>query len=600
MDKIIMNRRFSTILFALLLAIPSYADIVSSGQARKAASEFMKKNTEPKELKLTASRVLSPLGTITTEAPAYHIFNYPDGGWVIIAGDDCLSPVLGYSRTGSFQGGNLPDNIQYWMDGIGEVVDYVRANNMKPTTDVIRLWKFMEYGTKAETGEEKILKTAPWAQERPFNDKCPIVDGESARSVTGCVATAMAILLRYHEYPEHGTGTIGGYTTETSKTNIPQYSIEDHYYNWSEMPLTPYGNGGSWSVNQGNEVAQLLHDLGVAVKMDYSSAGSGANSAMVPYVLSTYFGYSKAMKHISRGTVTKEEWFSMIRQEIKNGNPIPYAGHDTRNGGHHFICDGYNTDGNMIHINWGWGGSNNGFYTLDLNVPGQFKFSSLQAATFGAIPDPEGKGVEPEPTVFVRYLDNYPEYYGMVHATPDGIRKGAQIQFILGPIQSYSFNGFQTNIKVSLMDKDGNHKVDVGGPSQMDLQPDMLYFADGLQGTIPVEPDLTDYFEPFYQKVDGSWAPIPYDMDVFGESSVKCGVTFQPFIMIPEDIRPGDQLELKLSYASTPVRNITWYLGDERITESTVTVPTESMALKAVLIYHDNTKGTVMATIGGE
>lgn len=593
--------RYIALLWALALVAPAYADVVSLDRAKETAIEFSGRKADPKIVRLNASRIQSAHQTVSPDAPAYHIFNYPDGGWVIIAGDDCLSPILGYSRTGSFVGGAQSDNIQYWLDGITEVVGYVRSEKLKPTPEVIRMWKFQEYGTKAGEPEEKILKTAPWAQERPFNDLCPTMNGESSRAVTGCVATAMAILMRYHSYPEHGTGMIGGYTAETTNTSIAQYSIDDHYYNWSEMPVTPYGNGASWSVEQGQQVATLLHDLGVAIKMDYSSNGSGANSALVPYVLATHFGYSKSMEHISRGTVSKEEWFSMIRQQIRQGNPIPYAGHDSNNGGHHFICDGYSAgaDGNMIHINWGWGGTNNGFYTLDLNVPGQFKFSTLQAATFGAVPDPQGVGTVPEPTVFVRYLqDQASDYYGMIHSTPDGIRKGALIQFVIGPIQSYSFNGFNTKIKVALMDKDGNHKADIGKPFAMELQPDYYHFCDGIQGTMPIEPDLTDYLQPFYQKTDGTWAEIPYDMDVFGESSVRCGITFQPFIMIPDGIQPGDQMELKLSYASTPVRNLTWYLDGEMVRDNTITVPEQGKTLKAVITYQDNSKGTVIATVG--
>lgn len=594
--------KYISILGALLLTVPAMAEVVTPGQAQETASQFFGKTGEPQLVRLTAARAQpasSP--SANEEEPAYHVFNYPGGGWVIISGDDCLTPVLGYSRTGSFQGGVLNENLQYWLDGIAEVVSEVRASNMKPTPEVVRMWKYAGMATKADTGEEKVLKTAQWAQERPFNDQCPIVNGESSRSVSGCVATAMAILLRYHEYPEHGSGTIGGYTTTTTQTNIGQYSIDEHYYNWSDMPITPYGNGGKWSVSQSEEVAQLVHDLGVAVEMDYSSAGSGAFAELVPYVLATHFGYSKSMQAISRATVSKEEWFSMIRQQIKRGAPVPYSGHDLKSGGHFFICDGYSTnEGNMLHINWGWGGSNDGFYALDLNVPGKFRFSTLQLAIFNAVPDPEGTGVEPEPTVFVQYLqEQTPEYYGMIYSSDDGIRKGAQASFRVGPIQSLSFNGFKTRFKVSLMDIEGNPRADICTTNDITLTPGYYYFSDPMSGTIPVEPDLTDYFQPFYQRTDGSWAAISYDMDYFDDSSIKCGVTFQPFIIIPDNISPGDRLELRLSYASTPARIVSWYLDGKRVSENYITVPLERELLKAEIIFSDNSKGYVTTYIGG-
>lgn len=603
MDKYSFSKRYLIILGALLLTLPVLAEVVTPSQAQKTASQFFGKEKEPQIVSLSASRVQSAsTQNVTPEEPAYYIFNYPDGGWVIISGDDCLNPILGYSRTGSFQGGTLNDNLQYWMNGITETVDYARSNGLKPSAEVVRRWKFVEsISTKADAGEEKILKTAAWDQYKPFNDKCPVVNGESSRSVSGCVATAMSILMRYHEYPEHGTGTIGGYTTTNTNTFISQYSIEDHYYDWSEMPATSYGYGGSWSVQQSEQVAQLVHDAGVAVEMNYSSSGSSTVTSLIPRALGDHFGYSKSMQCIPRSTMSLDAWFDKIRQSIKEGNPILYAGHD-KDGGHSFICDGYSTtDGNMIHINWGWSGSHNGFFTLDLVVPGFQAYSYSQYAIFGAVPDPEGTSVISEPTVFIRYLDDedHSDIYGMLHATPDGIRKDAQVKFYIGPLQCYSYDTFNTSIKVSLLDKDGNFRADIGDVYEKETDPSLAYICL-IEGTIPVVPNLTDYFQPFFQHTDGSWEAICFDNDNFDESSVKCGVTFQPFVMIPEGIKPGDQLELKLSYAGTPARSITWYLDGTHITEGSVTVPTESKLLKAEILYIDGSKGSVQTYIGGE
>ena len=160
----------------------------------------------------------------------------------------------------------MPENLKQWMSGVAATIDAVRRDGegVKSRPEWAATHRSAPDARKVE------LKTALWDQAPPFNSLCPIVTGENVRSVTGCVATSMAIIMRYNRWPARGNGVIGGYTTTTAQTYIAAYSIDDHEYIWDYMPMNN-SVGADWSAEQKYQVAQLMHDCGVAVKMDDTS-----------------------------------------------------------------------------------------------------------------------------------------------------------------------------------------------------------------------------------------------------------------------------------------------------------------------------------------
>ncbi|MDD3687401.1 MAG: C10 family peptidase, partial [Bacteroidales bacterium] len=205
-----------------------------------------------------------------------------------------------------------------------------------------------------------------------YNAQCPVdVAGPCGRVYTGCVATAMAQVIRYLEWPVNGVGS-RCYTHYNYGELCADYSAATYDYS-----IMPNGSGNA-------EVAELMYHCGVSVSMGYSPTGSGAYSSSVPTALRNYFDY-KNVVILSKSSYTDDAWHNILRNEIDNSRPIYYSGHGS--GGHAFVFDGYQgTD--YFHVNWGWGGSYNGyFYTNDL-TPGSSNFTNSQNAVIGAIPSP--------------------------------------------------------------------------------------------------------------------------------------------------------------------------------------------------------------------
>ena len=305
-------------------------------------------------------------------ATAY-VFNF-DGGFVIVAADDCSSPILGYSDQGNFDYETAPDGLRFMLGEISRGIETMVQQGIPVPSDILCRWKNLEaYGVmhpdKNVPVVGPLIKTK-WDQGAPFNMFVP------SGCPTGCVATAMAQLMKYWEWPTTGTGEHSymamGYGEQYANFGATTYD-------WANM-IESYNSGATQE--QKVAVATLMYHCGVSVDMMYAPDGSGAYSPDVPIAINTYFSYSDKATHIAKAGHTYDEWINLLKSNIDQQIPVYYSGQSSE-GGHAFICDGYDND-DLFYFNWGWGGSANGFFLID----GQhFDYSGSQAIVYDFIPN---------------------------------------------------------------------------------------------------------------------------------------------------------------------------------------------------------------------
>lgn len=375
----------------LPLALTANADPITREQARQRAEEFLQTVQDTQKAARQLSPVqnrakLAPRRGINATAPdheLYYVFNRGEHqGYVIAAGDDSTFPVLGYTDEGEFDYAQLPTNMKWWLEWMtaelqelaeNPVPEAQRAPRRVPTHPAIAA-----------------MVTTRWNQGAPYNDECPMLGNE--RCVTGCVATAMAQIM-YFQRSKSVTETqkeIPSYTAPSGVTmkSIPAGSTID----WDNM-IDTYGSNAT--AKQKKAVAELMRYCGVSLEMMYNvsaNGGSAAYSYQVVDALKNYFGYGNSVKYISTDNPGSDSWDATLYKELQAGRPFYLSGHN-ESGGHAFVCDGY--DGNRcFHINWGWGGSSDGFYMLSKLNPGS---QGIGGSSGGYSDGPEAViGIEPE------------------------------------------------------------------------------------------------------------------------------------------------------------------------------------------------------------
>ncbi|MDD3741979.1 MAG: C10 family peptidase, partial [Bacteroidales bacterium] len=264
-------------------------------------------------------------------------------------------------------------SFAYWINLYAEQIQYLRVNDLGASDYALLL------RTKLSNGQELGLRPAKdvsplmsttWNQGCGYNAQCPVDGaGPCGHVYTGCVATAMAQVIRCNEHPVNGTGTYC-YTHSVYGEQCADFSATT--YDYASMPD---GSGNA-------DVAELMYHCGVSVNMGYSPTGSGAYSGSVPTALKNYFDYKNVVL-VNKSNYTDDTWNTILRREIDNSRPIYYSGHGS--GGHAFVFDGYQGL-DYFHVNWGWGGSSNGYFYCNDLTPGSYDFTSSQAAVIGAIP----------------------------------------------------------------------------------------------------------------------------------------------------------------------------------------------------------------------
>lgn len=336
--------------FLLLLPLCVAAAPVSKDQALQKARTFMSHHSGMAKNKALKS-VRTPLKTVGTLSTAsYYVFNVGDQqGFIVVSGDDRTPAILGYATNGTFDEATIPDNMRAWLEGYEQQINmldhYPLANATAVTHDAI----------------EPLVKST-WNQGSPYNGLCPTDLSTGQRSVTGCLATAMAQIVNYHQYPASTLSTIPAYYTSTYDFYVP--AIPPTAIDWQNM-LDAYD--GNATNEQKQAVATLMQLCGAAMKMDYSSNESNAYTYDAFLAFRDYFGYDKSMRCMQRGCFRAAEWDALIYNELKEQRPVYFVG-QSLGGGHAFIIDGYSHDG-LYHVNWGWGGYCDNYFLLSILDP---------------------------------------------------------------------------------------------------------------------------------------------------------------------------------------------------------------------------------------
>ena len=459
-------------LLVLLLALgysPLQAKRITQWQAQQQAYSFWGKQMPQK------AKAKSRTATTASPSDAYYVFNNDAGGFVIIAGDDAVTPVLGYTSTGSFDAENLPDGLKDLLKSYERQIAAQGDNYVANQT-----------ATRAAFTGEKLLNTAKWNQGNPFNKYTP------NNYVTGCVATAGAIVMKHHGYPAKGTGS-HSYTLN-GKTLSANF---EHTYDWASMPAKYDGTNDA----DFDGVARLMSDLGVAVEMQYAKGGSGATMEDLVTALQKYFGYSKYARLLAIADLGAEVWNGRLRAEIDADRPILYSAVDSNVGGHSFVIDGYKDE--SFSVNWGWGGYCDGFYRIGaLNPEAGGKplgdqYNLSQSAVFSLQPS-DGKEVISN-LGFIK-VDGYLETMNM---NVTDVKAGKNMNLYLLPLQSQGENPFTGEVAIALKNAKGETRKVFGATAIKDLSPGYYFSALSLGEACPVDAQEGDYLA-IVSKEDGT------------------------------------------------------------------------------------------------
>jgi hypothetical protein len=407
-----MRKSFLLSCIVLALCGRALAGIVSVETAQAVALNYFKLNAPGAE-KTTLTATLKYTQAESNGAVDFYVFDMaPVTGFVIVTAYDNVEPVIGFSTETNFKTNFKNNGLVDWTKSSAERINYAAVNNLAPSAEVSSHW--LAYKQGVNPAAERASSVAPlavttWDQENDisnpppylYNLDCPYNSSEGERCVTGCVATAMAQIMAYWAYPSKGTGSYS-YTSKGYGTQSVDFGTTT--YNWAGMPsvLTK-----STSTSADELVDLISYDAGVAVAMEYgtdeqggsgawvlqSDAGSGKPCAQQAYV--KYFGYdASTIQGLNKSSYSASAWTTLIEGELNAGRIVQYAGQGP-DGGHTWLCDGYNTKG-LYHMNWGWGGADNGYFTITkLDVDGT-SFNSDDEALIGIEP-PSKAGVEEAP-----------------------------------------------------------------------------------------------------------------------------------------------------------------------------------------------------------
>ena len=489
-----MLRKLLFVCGLLLLSLVSRADRVSAERAGAVAGRFLDGNTK------AAGKVL----TLKLADPAYYIFNAEGGGFVIVAGDDAVTPILAYSDEYTFETEGMPANLADWMTGLRNCILAAQAQGLQPTPEIARAWARLgdAAAAPARDGESARIETALWGQGDPYNRLCPEVDG--GRSVTGCVATAISIVMRHYQYPDVGHGSLPDYSYYTDKGH--HRSQEGHTlgetYQWDKMPLKYVT--GKFTDEEADAVARLMYDVGIMMEMQYNPTGSGAYTHVAGDMLVKHMGFDASVHMLEKGYYSTEDWLAMVKAEIDAGRPVLYSGYSDA-GGHAFVADGYSTNG-YIHFNWGWNGSSNGYFAIT-DVGG---FTDGNLALFNLFPDEGNKA-----------SNGVPGYTDI--STKATITRNASFNVTVYDLVG-SGNTFAGQVAIGKYDNAGILQELVSNPVNF-LHLGVLEYQDrrfSCTITTPIYPG--DCLRPCYREDKNSdWHPARFNAEYKGDESISLG-----------------------------------------------------------------------------
>lgn len=578
------------IILSLLLPFTLTAGNVSEERALDVAKRFFSVT----DTKAASSLHLVWTGTDTdtkgaAEEPLFYVFTREKGGFVIIAGHDSMHPVIAYSDSNPFMVEGMPDDIRFWFSQFARAVRYAREKGLKATPRIASEWNSVR--PLSETAAGKLLITAEWNQDEPYNIFCPEKDGRQA--YTGCVPTAAAIIMRYHEWPDAGTGTLPSYSSFFDGNSYTENEIElGHSYDWGNMPLRfDYewvNNGGNWerqftnSREEMEAVATLMHEIGVAFLVAYGFDGTSGYFQADKLV--EHFGYDAGYQKLERNGYTSGEWFSIIKKEIDSNRPVAYSGHGEGYGsGHQFVADGYDSEG-LVHLNLGWGGYCTAYYQLDCLDPGGNDFNYLQEIVTGI---QKNAGGSPRPELFIDSSG--------ISLTEGVIGRGSTFTMKVDYAFSASSTPFQGRTKLVLVDKNGNIKEDISDIKDWHSNPWKPYVIKTLsyECELKSEPEVGDYISMVYAD-DSEWSMAR----MYGSSTTifRYAAVEGAMIDVKPSYKAGDRFWFNLVNLQS-VPQVTWYFDGEKAFSESIILSQGTHTVKAYLSYSDGTRETIVQQI---
>lgn len=474
-------------LLLLMMSLASFAGPRSFQQAKeialRQAAQLGISMDEASSAKAKSKRVKSVSG----EVPAYYVFPNGEGkGFTVVSGDDRLPEVVGYSDKGTYDEENLPSNYVGFMKAYEEMVGQLDNGDSRASASIAEAKALRGSGYQQPT-VAPLLGSIQWNQMTPYNNMCPMYNSTD-RSVTGCVATAMAQVMMYYQYPNSLQADIPEYVSRTNHLSIPQIN-KGESYDWDNM-LPQYASYEplNYTDAQAAAVAKLLYHCGVACEMDYGPS-SGAN--VTPAILSTYFGYdSDLMQDLNRDVFTLAEWSQIMDKELTAKRPILYSGQSS-DGGHEFVCDG--TDGNgLYHINWGWGGYQDGYFDVTILNP-----------------DKGGAGSGSAP-------DGYNQYCSMIIGiTPDNGKVDEPL----------------VDVAPVVMIGNGNSSLGFQMKTRNKVTDTFRVITNNLLSNQSAK-DFTGYFAYGIQQADGTYTPLSSSRSISIKHPEPDGSTYRPNIRL--------------------------------------------------------------------
>ena len=359
--------KIRTLFVTVLLVLAAYTTLFAKGitkdQARITAKNFITERAINHQVNCDANSIsIVDITTFESEGqPAVYAFSNNGQGFVLIPADDAITPVLGYSFESNMSDPGTNPTFDYLISDYIDQVKYVRIHALTATAQIQHAWDSYLSGELNDSPQTDVtvgpLVTTMWNQGTPYNEFCPTEPSGAHLVPTGCVATAMSMIMDYYRYPLVGNGM--------HSYNCPGYGVQsanfgNTSYDWDMMQNSMSTLNGEGALAN----ALLCYHAGVAVDMTYAPDGSGAYSNQVPAAVKNYFKYSPTTTYVTRSSYTATAWDALLTAQIDLKYPLYYSGHGTA-GGHAWLCDGYQVTGStqLFHFNFGWGGQDNGYFT---------------------------------------------------------------------------------------------------------------------------------------------------------------------------------------------------------------------------------------------
>lgn len=369
-----MKRQLLLTLALFMGFITLQANPVSLDKAQKIGQKFAQANLNAGK---NAELELVYQGVSNRNETCFYVFNVGASGFVIVSADDRFRPIVGYSDEGNFETENMSPELAFYLEKIIEARTGRNAVMVEGTEN--------DWQSIAATGTMKprnigkdadYLVETKWNQDSPYNLYAPEASsGPGGRCYAGCVATAMSQVMKYWDHPLQGSGSHSYYSWYGYGGHLSA-NFGNTTYDWENMPVRITNNSPQEQIEA---VATLMYHCAIAVDMGFSPTGSGANSWSVPGAIRQYFSYSSHASLKERDNYTLKDWQDMLKESIDLGWPLYYSG-QSNDGGHAFVCDGYD-ENDLFHYNWGWGGSSDGWFVVD-----EIDFADWAEAIFNYVP----------------------------------------------------------------------------------------------------------------------------------------------------------------------------------------------------------------------